>query len=281
MSRRIVLHVGSPKCGSTYLQRVMLQNADTLLAHGIRYPHGGQTHPGNAGDTENWTQTDYDALFEGGIETVLLSHEDLYSKPNFAKPLLKAAEAEGAQVQVVVFLRPFSDFLFGDYSQFMKQNFWRYLETRNPYDGESFRDVIDRRLRRLKPARFLRNWQSAVRGTRVRVAGHRDIRATMEDLLGPLPLDWTVERHATNPSLRMEDCERIADALRRPWVPREVIEQMYRDAFHKVDRPDAGRSAARRRVIETLFAEENALILKQYGYDNRLPDADIATLQPS
>ena len=48
MKRRILLHIGSPKCGSTYLQRALLQNRDRLAAHGIRYPHDGGEHPGNA-----------------------------------------------------------------------------------------------------------------------------------------------------------------------------------------------------------------------------------------
>ena len=35
MTQKIILHIGSPKCGSTYLQRVMVQNSETLLRHGI------------------------------------------------------------------------------------------------------------------------------------------------------------------------------------------------------------------------------------------------------
>ena len=48
MTRRIILHFGAPKAGSTFLQRVLLQNTDRLAAAGVAYPHDGSGHPGNA-----------------------------------------------------------------------------------------------------------------------------------------------------------------------------------------------------------------------------------------
>ncbi|SLN56848.1 hypothetical protein ROJ8625_02840 [Roseivivax jejudonensis] len=273
MTRRIVLHIGSPKCGSTYLQRVMLKNASVLTEHGVRYPDPGDGHPGNAGALPEVSRAEIDGWFADGVETVVLSHEDLFSKARTAQRLMKIAGKTGTEVQVIAFLRPFSDFLFGDYSQFMKQHFPRYLASRNPYDGRSFRDLIVRRVDKLNAARFLTNWQRIAGDAPIRVAGHREIKPVVEELIGALPLDWSVERHETNPSLRMEDCDRIAAALRRPHVPNSVIEQMYHAAFFKVDRPDSGRNAARRAVIEEMFAEENAQILEAFGYDNRLkPD---------
>ena len=271
MSRRIILHVGSPKCGSTYLQKVMHQNADALLARGIRYPAPPPDHPGNAGHIETIDRATLEEYFAGGVHTVVLSHEDLYSKARVADALTRLAKEDGTEIQVIAFLRPFSDFLFGDYSQFMKQNFDRYLATRKPFDGRSFRDMIDRRAKSLKPARFLGNWQAKIPKPRLIVAGHRDIRAVMEDLLGPdLDLDWRVDRHTTNPSLRMEDCDRIAEAMLRSDVSDEVIKSMFLSAFHKTGRTDTGRSLARRRVIEALFEDQNAAVLAQFGYDNRL-----------
>ncbi|GAA4815835.1 hypothetical protein ACFQ0K_07460 [Nocardioides caeni] len=38
MSRRVLLHVGTPKTGTSYLQDVLFQNRPTLLKHGISYP---------------------------------------------------------------------------------------------------------------------------------------------------------------------------------------------------------------------------------------------------
>ena len=39
MTRRLILHVGSPKCGSTFLQQVLLRNQAQLLAQLRLYLH--------------------------------------------------------------------------------------------------------------------------------------------------------------------------------------------------------------------------------------------------
>ncbi|MBM9458717.1 hypothetical protein JK386_02270 [Nocardioides sp. zg-536] len=38
MSRRVLLHVGTPKTGTSYLQDVLFSNRELLLTHGISYP---------------------------------------------------------------------------------------------------------------------------------------------------------------------------------------------------------------------------------------------------
>ncbi|WP_146592015.1 hypothetical protein [Puniceibacterium confluentis] len=274
MTRRILLHVGSPKCGSTYLQQVLLKNAGTLAAHGIRYPHDGTGHPGNAADLEQIDRARLEALFADGTHTVVLSHEDLYSKARVADPLAALTREDGTIVQVLAFLRPFSEFLFGDYSQYMKQHFETFLAERKPYGGLDFPAFIDRRVRNLKPSMFLANWQKRFTDTALQVHGHHAIRPVMERQLGAgLALDWEVAHHSTNPSLRMADCDRIADAMRDPALPDEAIRDMFRAAFHHTQEPDTGRTPHRIARIETAFAEENAALLAQFGYDNRLPAA--------
>ncbi len=277
MSRRILLHVGSPKCGSTYLQQVLLQNADILEAHGIRYPHEhGETpgHPGNAAELDRIDRAGLEAMFAGDMHTVVLSHEDLYSKARMADPLAELTRKDGTLVQVLAFLRPFSEFLYGDYSQFMKQHFETFLAERNPYGGMDFDAFIDRRVRNLKPAMFLANWQKRFTETALQVNGHRAIRPVMERQLGAdLPLDWEVPHHHTNPSLRMADCDRIAAAMRDTTLPDEEIRDVFRAAFHHTKQFDTGRTPERTARIEQAFAEENAELHAQFGYDNRLPGA--------
>lgn len=273
-ARRIVLHVGSPKCGSTFLQQVMLGNAGALAAHGIAYPHSGGSHPGNAADIADLTAADVAALFAPGIHTIVLSHEDLYSLAKRGDALSKIARETGTQVQLVAFLRPFSEFVFGDYSQFMKQFFERFLKTRNPYDGRDFDAFAARRVETLRPAQFLRNWQSRFPETPLVLESHRRIRPVMEGLLGTeVPIDWDVPRARTNPSLRMEDCDRLAAAMRDPMVPAAAIRKMFKAAFSQVEEPDAGRTAARTARIEALFAAQNDALLRDFGFDNRLPPA--------
>ena len=273
MSRRIILHIGSPKCGSTYLQQVMRQNAERLLARGIRYPRSqGGSHPGNAADLAGIDRVALEAMFADAVQTVVLSHEDLYALPKRGDALAALAPQAGIEVQLIAFLRPFSEFVFGDYSQFMKQHFETYLAERNPYGGRDFEAFARRRAETLTPAAYLRGWNRRFTETPIIVESHRNIRPTFERLLGADPkMDWKVQGSRSNPSLRMEDCERIAAAIRDPSVPPAEIREMFRAAFHRTAEQDAGRMPERKAWIEAQFAAQNALLEKHFGFDNRLP----------
>ena len=50
MFKKVILHIGAPKCGSTYLQKVMLKNQENLISKGFYYPTPPGEHPGNASD---------------------------------------------------------------------------------------------------------------------------------------------------------------------------------------------------------------------------------------
>ncbi|MDR9395616.1 MAG: hypothetical protein RI571_15085 [Roseovarius sp.] len=272
MTRSIILHVGSPKCGSTYLQYVMQQNAGRLLAQGIRYPDAPGTHPGNAADLADITAAQVAAMFEDGVHTAVLSHEDLYSLPKRGRALAAIAAEAGIAVQPLAFLRPFSDFVFGDYSQFMKQHFETFLAERKPYGGRDFAAFAQRRIDGMKPAAYLRNWGKLFPDRPVVLDNARNIRPVLERLLDhPEGLDWEVAAHRTNPSLRMEDCDRIAAAMRDPDRTDREIRKMFRDAFHNTGDPDAGRSAERIAWLETQFEPQNAALLEEFGFDNRRP----------
>lgn len=280
--RRIILHVGSPKCGSTYLQKVLLNNATRLEAQGCRYPHPepGSTHsghPGNAAHLEKLDQTRIESLFAGDIHTVLLSHEDLYCPPKSSAALRTLTGRMGIELQVVAFIRPFSDFIFADYSQFMKQFFEIYLKARAPYDGLDLLGFAESRARAITAARFLRAWDRHSSSPLI-LASHRQIRPVYQNLLGPdVALDWTLPRGAANPSLRVEDCDAIAAAMRDAGRPSREIRQMFKAAFHTTHLPDAGRSPARITHIEALFAGENRALQHHFGYDNRAPRPDANT----
>jgi hypothetical protein len=272
-SRRIVLHIGAPKCGSTYLQRVMLRNTATLEAAGIRYPHDGQSHPGNAASLGAIDRATLERHFSGGIHTVIFSHEDLFPNAQRGAALARLAAEDGTTVQIVVFLRPFSEMIFGDYSQFMKQFFDRYLASRDPYDGRDFEAFVLERARVLTPAAFLTRWQAIVPAPPLILDRHRRIRAVLEGLLGEgVVLDWRVPPSETNPSLRMEDCDRLAAAMRDPTIADDDIRAMFKAAFHRKGDPDGGRSAARVAWVEARFAGETGALLKRFGFDNRPPE---------
>ena len=270
MKRQILLHVGSPKCGSTNLQQVMLKNREALLAQGIHYPKPPGNHPGNAADLKDIDTARLNAMFDAQTHTVVLSHEDLYALPQHCKPLAALAYRDGIEVQIIAFLRPFSEFMFGDYSQFMKQHFEPWLSARNPYDGLDFDAFTQRRAAMIKPAAYLRGWARLFPEAPIIIASHRSIRATLEGLLGAdTGIDWEVNRNLTNPSLRMEDCDAIALAMRDPEVSASEIRAMLRTAFHRVTETDAGKTQARIEMAEKAFAPQNAALLRSFGYDNR------------
>ena len=272
MTRRILLHIGSPKCGSTYLQQVMLKNDRLLAANGVRYPHDGSRHPGNAAEIDKLSAAQLEGFFKDDTHTVILSHEDLFAVAGRGKTLADLAGQAGIEVQVLAFLRPFSEFIFGDYSQFMKQHFDVWLKNRKPYGGRGFEQFAVDRCRNLSPVGYFKAWNRLFPEPGLILASHRDIRKVIEAQIGALEgMVWEVPRDSTNPSLRMEDCDRLAAGLADPDAPAGALREAFRQAFTLPGEPDAGKTAERRAWIEALFARQNEELLKEFGFDNRIP----------
>lgn len=271
MSRRaILLHIGAPKSGSTFLQRALLANAGRLAAAGIAYPHDGGPHPGNAAGAGMLDAAALAALF-GDARRLVLSHEDLFAltDPATAAPLARAAAALGASVAIVAFLRPWGEFCFADYAQHLRQNLDRYIAARDPFDGAGLEAMAARRAREIDPARYLANWRRVFPAAPVTLAPHTAIPATVERLLGAPGLDWTVPQAAANPSLHLADCEAIAALIRDPAVPAAAIRAALAAAEGRAVPPDPARTAERVARLDALFAAQNAALLAGWGYDNR------------
>lgn len=271
MTRRLILHVGSPKCGSTYLQRVLENNRDTLFAQGINYPAARPdptVHPGNGAQFSTLQDSTLEALF-AGADTVVMSHEDLFSQPGRMAPVAARLEAAGVAVQVVVFLRPFSSFIFGDYSQFLKQNLETYLTESQAFGGQSFETFTVERSRVMTPIGWLRGWQRMFPALPLIVSGHHRIRPVMTPLLNEVTLDWEVPPALSNPSLRMVDCDELVLAI-NAGLEAAHVRDMYRLALHKARLSDPGKTAERTRWIEALFDKQNQELLAEFSYDNHL-----------
>jgi hypothetical protein len=144
MRRRLILHIGMPKTGSSYLQAFLAQNVGVLAGHGIDYPNlvpldsaiAGVVTSGNAvrfaaallppehpsalkpaaAETE-WVKL-RDVLAAAKLPTVLLSSEFFWPVPaeGFARLRSAAAEA-GFDCGVIVFLRRQDEFLQSHYAQ--------------------------------------------------------------------------------------------------------------------------------------------------------------------
>lgn len=265
--RRIILHIGSPKCGSTFLQRAMMHNTVALSKAGAIYPRSPGKHPGNAADLATITHAKLNAMF-AGRHTLILSHEDLYSMPKRGKALADLVAKDGTEVQVVVFLRPFPEIVFGDYSQYMKQFFEQFLASRDPYGGRTFKAFAHQRCTVLKPVMFLRGWQKHFPKNEIILSGNRTIATVFDRLLSPeAPLNWDVPRSQSNLSLRMEDCDRLAAAMRDPAVPDVTIRAMYQEALTKVEAHDRGRTKIRREMVDEIFKVQNEALRTHFNYD--------------
>lgn len=263
--RRVILHIGAPKCGSTFLQRALLANRAALESAGIRYPHSGTGHPGNA---PSLPALDRDRILAdlGDGHTLIYSHEDLLSAWRHGPAFKAACEAEGLTVQVVVFLRPFSQLLFGTYSQVLKQRFEEFLTARRAYDGRSFEEFAEQAHGRFRIDLFLQRWQAVFPDHPLLLAPHTAIQPTIEALLGGVGLDWSVDPHLTNRSLRVEDCDAIAAAMADPARSEEDLRKMLREAHGNIALEDKGRSPERIAMIETMFEESYRVLSEDFGY---------------
>lgn len=184
MTRKLFLHIGSPKCGSTYLQRVMLENRRMLAQHGIVYPTPAGGHPGNGTIVPELDGEGLSALF-GNAGTVFLSHEDLFAMGGRLKRLGPLCAELGIDLVVLVFLRPFSEFIYGDYSQYLKQNIDSYIAQGAAYGGLSFEEFAVSRRSQITPVGWLKAWQRTT-GTPLRIAHHPANPPSVGRPAGPL-----------------------------------------------------------------------------------------------
>lgn len=167
-SRRVWLHVGMPKTGSTALQNSLYRNRAALLSHGILYPDlGAPQHvalarmlAGKAGSPIRFPNTGscppcdtIDQLIEGtasDVHTVIISSENFYQRPacNPGHATLPKAEAfdtlrrtveatrdflQGTDVKVVMWLRRQDNWLMSMYQETVKtssyhDDIWTYAE---------------------------------------------------------------------------------------------------------------------------------------------------------
>ncbi|MGP7735217.1 hypothetical protein [Oceanimonas smirnovii] len=133
--QNVVIHIGSPKCGSSAIQRFCIKNKERLLELGYYYPEHSLDSNGVSG---GHTQV-AGALIKSDIElarknlnawlseakarnaTLLLSAEAFYGQHNAVAEL-----CEDVNVTVIAFLRHPVDYLLANHNQGIK----RHMETR-------------------------------------------------------------------------------------------------------------------------------------------------------
>ncbi|MDP5292267.1 hypothetical protein Q9290_08200 [Oceanimonas sp. CHS3-5] len=131
----VIIHIGSPKCGSSAVQRFCIKNREKLLELGYYYPeHSLDSNGVSGGHTQvagALIQKDI-SLAKANLTTwlteaktrnatLLLSAEAFYGQHNAIAEL-----CEGVKVTVIAFLRHPADYLLANHNQGIK----RHMETR-------------------------------------------------------------------------------------------------------------------------------------------------------
>lgn len=140
-SRRLILHIGLPKTGTSSLQAHFYQNASGYEKQGLHYPtvdiskadlnHAWSSQALRNADTEQLKRTLANVPAE--CDTVLLSNESLYvDLPGFTDAALSkfAKELKGWDVEVVAFKRDMEEWKRTFYMQSIQNGRGKKLEAR-------------------------------------------------------------------------------------------------------------------------------------------------------
>lgn len=135
MTRRVFLHVGLPKTGTTYLQSVLWQNRSSLNEQGVLYPGTGprqhmwaslvvREHPGlakrSAGVTASWDDiVDQVSAWPG---TSLISHE-FFGTATAEQAAAAVAALGDAEVHLVVTARDILTVTTSYWQEYVKHGF--------------------------------------------------------------------------------------------------------------------------------------------------------------
>ena len=129
MKTNIYLHIGTPKTGTSAIQKFLLNNDKLLDEHGFVYPsHGLDPNGISSGngaylinlmkaDRKEEAKKHLDKLLENSKgKTLILSSEDFYSYPELTYELMPDAK-------IIVYIREQSDLIRADYNQSIKRHF--------------------------------------------------------------------------------------------------------------------------------------------------------------
>jgi hypothetical protein len=135
-SRKLILHIGAPKTGTSAIQRFLASNVDALRAMGFDYLRGGPdfgslptTGNGlpillffqNAGSPPETLSSVIEGYF-GTQSTAIISSEILFSLSGGWQELIDACSAIDSEPRVIVYVRNVYPFYLSSYNQLVKQH---------------------------------------------------------------------------------------------------------------------------------------------------------------
>jgi hypothetical protein len=132
MPKVLMLHIGHPKTGSSFLQSVLAKNIDTLKRFGIDYPVPPRLEKAAAGEISSGNSAHLDLMLKDPAllannpsERVLCSAERFFgdlSNPRFQRELLQLVERAGIErVEILLFLRDPVSYMISAYQQNAKR----------------------------------------------------------------------------------------------------------------------------------------------------------------
>ena len=285
MAKRLIVHVGPRKTGSTSIQQMLFTCRDKLRAGGIHVPRAGLTsapsrrclsHSGliyHGQPKSNWTKL-AEEIASTDAETFVVSAEDLTSPSRrvaCAERLEKLVERTSVEVDVVGFARPQWQLLESEYSQ-------RVFDRRTKARFSQFvREMLDAGESTILDYRLVFAPYRTRFGDRVRVfplqASHlpRGLVAHFLSLVGAesVVMEEASAQSRTNErrgAKAVEVCRLVGTRLggrpRRPEL-RHLLPEL--PTLFNGDAPFAGFSWDEIRQIEDRFALANAAFAHETG----------------
>ncbi len=311
--KRVVLHIGAPKSGSTFLQQVLWHNREALGANGVGYPledpeehfaatmdlrqmtWGGRRDPAWGGA---WDRVAARAREWSG-HTVVVSNE-LLGGANPAQIIRAIESVEPAEIHVVFTARDLARQLPSDWQEQVKHahaiSFDEFvddlvangLNARAPF-GPMFWGLHD-------PVYVLKPWSTAVGARHVHVVtapqrgASRDVLwRRFASVLGVEPGVCDLDVARVNPSLGAIEAELLRRTNERAdrTQPRNYREELRGELIERVlrGRPDPAPIALPQRHLDWLDKRSRDLVadLRDAGYVTvgDLSDLEPATARPN
>ena len=294
--RRLVVHVGTPKTGTTTIQRALTALEPQLRQRGVCIPAAGRggrrlaVHAGlrqalktRAPDPTRGVLGELlDELRASDAQQFVVSDEGLSRNfaPQAPKAIAKLAESAGLDVAIVGYVRPQCQYIESLYAQMVK-NGWGWL----PFDvfvGVSL-------LRRFRPrqcwldySRLFAPWRETF-GDRVIITPlepSRFAHGLVAHFLGLLGVDepaWRPREARANLRLGAKETEvrRLTGAklsgLRPTGHSQPIMKRLTElPRLLPSDAPFAGLSRAQSLDLMEFFAVANAAFAREYGIDGAL-----------
>ena len=210
MISKTILHIGSHKTGSTYLQQYLHDNRDALLLYGIHYPqlaenpyiqqHSALALALRAGDrTAALDAVGKVAEEARGVDadTLLLSGEEFFFSTADEIALLKQVLSHqlGCSFRVIVYIRNTYDYVRSQLNHHLRFENYPFSET-----------MFLGRVIAYQPADVIRRWEAAFGDDAVQVFSYDEHKRVLLDhflrLIGmPRVAEPNVSREAANPSI--------------------------------------------------------------------------------